>query len=378
MSGAVRIDARGMIIREGEDPELGRPLRSAAESHATDLRASGRTLEQRQVSTRSSQPRGSILGCLRRTFVRPFCCFPDAAGARPEGAYTGFWLPPILGLAPIFWLTIFAAIGCGILAQFYWQPLLLTGLVVLGYILSVALHEFAHAATAFKGGDESVVYSGYLTLDYLRYTSPLFSLGLPLLFLLLGNVALPGAAVLIQHENLRGAQWRTLTALAGPLATFLSGLLFSGLLHLSLLSADYYYTILHMGLACLIYFEAMSFIINMIPLPPLDGWAALEPWLPHSCFLKKAMDDPTLQRIVPLLVLAALFPVFARVPFFGHAVNVVAVTIFRAPPDLTPLAMQYFAVPYSQWRYMHPIPVPVDMRRASVSSSEFLEDFLLQ
>ncbi|CBZ54379.1 putative sterol-regulatory element binding protein site 2 protease [Neospora caninum Liverpool] len=307
----------------------------------------------------------------------PFCCFPDAAASRPEGAYDACWVPPILGLAPVFWLTIFATIGFGVAAHFYWQPVILTGFVVFGYILSVALHEFAHAATAFKGGDESVVYSGYLTLDYLRYTSPLFSLGLPLLFLLLGNVALPGAAVTIQHSSLRGAKWKTLTALAGPLANLLCGFLFSGLLRLTLLSVDYYYTVLHMGLACLIYFESMSVIINMIPLPPLDGWAALEPWLPRSCFLRKAMEDPTLRRILPLFVLAALFPVFAKVPFFGHAVNAVAITVFRAPSDLTPLAMQYFSMPYSQWRHMHPIPVPVDLRHAP-ASTDFVEGFLLQ
>ncbi|PFH36718.1 peptidase, M50 family protein [Besnoitia besnoiti] len=364
------------IIREGADPELGRPLRaSAALADASRLQASGRSLHEGSYS--ASPREGGVLRCLRRAFIRPCCCFPDAAASRPEGAYTGWWVPPILGLAPVFWLTIFATIGLGVASHFYWQPLLLTFFVITGYILSVALHEFAHAAAAFKGGDTSVVYSGYLTLDYLRYSSPLFSLGLPLLFLLVGSVALPGAAVTIQDGSLRGPSWKSLTALAGPLANFLCGFFFSALLQLTLLAATHYYTVLHMGLACLVYFQAMSFIINIIPLPPLDGWAAIEPWLPESCFLKKAMNDPAWRLVVPLLVLAALLPLFARVPYFGDAVNVVAVTVFRAPADLTPLAVRYFSMPYSEWRHMHRIPVPTDLAVAAAAVPDVLEGFLL-
>lgn len=310
------------------------------------------------ASAESAAPSPSFLHSLKKAFCRPLCCFPEAAAARPEGAYAAAcWLPPILGFAPIWWLTLFAFIGCGVAAHIYWQPVLLTALVVLGYILSVALHEFAHAATAFRGGDDSVVYSGYLTLDYLRYASPLFSIGLPVVFLLLGGVALPGAAVSIEHTNLRGPKWQSLTALVGPFANLLCGFLFSGLLQLTCLASHDYYTVLHMGLACLIYFEAMIFLINLVPFPPLDGWGALEPWLPSSCLLKKAMADPVLGRVVSLVVLAALFPIFARVPFIAKTVMAVAVTVFQAPEELLLFSMQSFSLSFGEWRYVHPLPI---------------------
>ncbi|PHJ15267.1 peptidase m50 [Cystoisospora suis] len=444
MSGPVRIDARGMIVRAGNfsspstsrgedlDPELGRPLQSPPSSSPRTFSSSSALVESDRNRESNSQTSHSTIGpfsssssasssylqhqdrgeeendssssstrrvgaFLRYIFIRPFCCFPQAAAARPSSlssrnedfsASTCCWYPPILGFSPIFLITVSITIGLSVAAHFYWQPVLLTGVVVCGYIISVALHEFAHAATAYKGGDESVVYSGYLTLDYLRYASPLFSLGLPLIFLLLGSVALPGAAVLIQHDQLRGRKWKTLTALAGPLANLLCGFLASGILQLTLIwETGFYYTVLHMSLACLVYFQAMSVILNVIPLPPLDGWAAVEPWLPSGCFLKKAMNDPTLRRVIPLAVLALLFPLFARVPFFALAVRFVAVEIFRAPMDLTPLSVQYFSLSYSQWRYVHPIPIPHQslspIHRVSSSSSflppsstAFPEDFM--
>ena len=60
--------------------------------------------------------------------------------------------------------------------------------VIFGWLISLCLHEFAHAVTAFRFGDRSVQQSGYLTLNPLKYTHPGLSLGLPLLIILLGGI----------------------------------------------------------------------------------------------------------------------------------------------------------------------------------------------
>ena len=55
--------------------------------------------------------------------------------------------------------------------------------VLIGWIFSLSLHEFAHALVAYYGGDTSVRDKGYLTFNPLKYTHPLYSIALPLLFL---------------------------------------------------------------------------------------------------------------------------------------------------------------------------------------------------
>jgi Zn-dependent protease len=61
--------------------------------------------------------------------------------------------------------------------------------VVVGWILSVVVHEFAHAFVAYKAGDHTIAEKGYLTLDPLKYTDLSTSLILPLVALALAASA---------------------------------------------------------------------------------------------------------------------------------------------------------------------------------------------
>ena len=70
--------------------------------------------------------------------------------------------------------------------------------VIAGWLVSLCLHEFAHAFTAWRFGDHDVAVRGYLTLNPLKYSNPLLSLGLPLLFIALGGIGLPGGAVYVR------------------------------------------------------------------------------------------------------------------------------------------------------------------------------------
>ena len=71
------------------------------------------------------------------------------------------------------------------------------------WVFSVCLHEFGHALVAYYGGDYTVRDKGYLTLNPLHYTHPLYSLLLPVLFMMLGGIGLPGGAVYIERDLLR-------------------------------------------------------------------------------------------------------------------------------------------------------------------------------
>src|SRR5689334_2297001 len=110
--------------------------------------------------------------------------------------------------------------------------------ICFGWMLSLCLHEFGHAIVAYWGGDTSVKDKGYLTLNPLKYTDPNLSLLMPMLFLLIGGIALPGGAVYINHNRLRNRFWQSAVSAAGPIAD----IILACLLSLLLMSAgDYAY-----------------------------------------------------------------------------------------------------------------------------------------
>ncbi|MEO0540050.1 MAG: site-2 protease family protein, partial [Cyanobacteria bacterium P01_A01_bin.105] len=99
------------------------------------------------------------------------------------------------------------------------RELTFTLVVFAGWVVSVCLHEFGHAVVAYWGGDTSVKDKGYLTLNPLKYTNPGLSFVMPLMFLLLGGIPLPGAAVYINQRQLRSRTWKSAVSAAGPIAT---------------------------------------------------------------------------------------------------------------------------------------------------------------
>lgn len=149
--------------------------------------------------------------------------------------------------------------------------------VCFGWLLSVCLHEFGHAIVAYWGGDTSVKEKGYLTLNPLKYTDLNLSLVLPLIFLLMGGIALPGAAVYIDHRRLRNRWWESAVSAAGPGASILVALVLAIPFQLDLATESNW---IWSALAFLIVLDISVVILNLLPIPPLDGYGIIEPWLP--------------------------------------------------------------------------------------------------
>ena len=154
-------------------------------------------------------------------------------------------------------------------------------IVVVGWIFSVVIHEFSHAIVAYWGGDYTVADKGYLSLNPLKYTHPLLSIGLPLLFLAMGGIGLPGGAVYIETHRLRSKYWRTAVALAGPLGSFLCLIVFSAPFWTGMVTNEMIYQFpmdsliadrysFWSALAVLSALQVMAIMFNLIPLPPLS------------------------------------------------------------------------------------------------------------
>jgi Zn-dependent protease len=174
--------------------------------------------------------------------------------------------------------------------------------VVSGAVVGVMFHEWAHAIVAYRGGDRTVADKGYLTMDIRHYSDPLLSIGMPVLFLLLGGLPIPGGAVWINHHHLRSRWWDSAVSLAGPGINLLGALGIYALVSTGAFD-DFY--VLGSALAYLAYIEVAIVILNLIPIPGLDGYGAIEPFLPGG--IRDALA-PLRQFTFMLLLLFILSP----------------------------------------------------------------------
>jgi Zn-dependent protease len=209
-------------------------------------------------------------------------------------------LAVIRGISPFFLLLLGATTVGAVLAAVGTGPVLVAGIVLVvlgGWAVSLCLHEFAHALVAHRSGDLSVRARGYLTLDIRRYTNVALTLVLPVLFLLLGGIPLPGGAVLIDHGAIRSRAARSLVSFAGPAVNFILGLV------LVLVVAGVPMPIgLAAALSCLALIQVLAFVLNILPVPGLDGFGVLEPFLSPGARLLAAKVAPW----APLVLLVVL------------------------------------------------------------------------
>jgi Zn-dependent protease len=157
-----------------------------------------------------------------------------------------------------------------------------------GWVTSVCIHEFAHAYAAYRAGDRSVEARGYLTLNPFKYTHPVLSILLPLVAIVGGGFALPGGAVYLNPHTFRSRASRSMAAAAGPLTNvvFAIALVLVAKNHVTLTDINSYFA--EQGGAHTRFWGAVGFlallqvtaaVLNLLPVPGLDGYAIIEPYL---------------------------------------------------------------------------------------------------
>ncbi len=154
-------------------------------------------------------------------------------------------------------------------------------IVTVLWVLSVCLHEFGHAWVAFRGGDYTVKDKGYFTLNPLKYTTPVDSLILPIVFVILGGIGLPGGAVYIDRSLLRSRRWETAVSLAGPAMNLIFVIAIGALFKFDVLKSDPE-SLVSVSMAFLLHLQISAIVLNLLPVPPLDGFQAFAPWLPEN------------------------------------------------------------------------------------------------
>ncbi|GAA2252521.1 site-2 protease family protein [Streptomyces amakusaensis] len=182
--------------------------------------------------------------------------------------------------------------------------------VTSAWIVSLCLHEYAHAATAHHSGDLSIGTKGYLSLNPLAYTHAMLSIVLPVLFVILGGIGLPGGAVFVERGSIRGRWKHSLISAAGPLTNVLFALVCTAPFWLDAL--DGVPLIFQYALGFLALLQVSAAILNFLPVPGLDGYGVIEPWLSYR--IRRQVEP--LAPFGLLLVFALLFIPALNAVFF--------------------------------------------------------------
>jgi Zn-dependent protease len=145
--------------------------------------------------------------------------------------------------------------------------------LLLGLVVGVVVHEAAHAYSAYLLGDDTAYRAGRVTLNPAAHLDLLGSI----MFLMAGFGW--GKPTPVVTSKLRGGVLGPVAvAAAGPLSNLLIVAVCAALYQLPPFQSGYLQVIVLLAA----FGNALLFVFNLIPIPPLDGAKVIFPFLPRS------------------------------------------------------------------------------------------------
>src|ERR671926_577663 len=145
--------------------------------------------------------------------------------------------------------------------------------VLMGFVVGIAVHEAAHAYSAYLLGDDTAYRAGRVTLNPVSHLDPLGSL-----MLLIAGFGWGKPTPVVPSKLRGGVLGPVAVAFAGPA----SNLLIVALCALLYATPPFQVGYLSLIVLAMAFVNALLFVFNLIPIPPLDGAKVIFPFLPRS------------------------------------------------------------------------------------------------
>lgn len=146
---------------------------------------------------------------------------------------------------------------------------------LLGLVIGITLHEAAHATSAYLLGDDTAYRDGRVTLNPASHLDVLGSL-----MLLMAGFGW-GKPTPVMPAKLRGGVLGPVAvALAGPISNLVVVAVCAALFLLDVFQDPGGYLLILVVMVAST--NALLFVFNLIPIPPLDGAKVLFPFLPRA------------------------------------------------------------------------------------------------
>jgi Zn-dependent protease len=208
------------------------------------------------------------------------------------------------------------------LALFQQNPAAAVALL-LGLVVGVVVHEAAHAYSAYLLGDDTAYRAGRVTLNPASHLDLLGSM----MFLMAGFGW--GKPTPVTTSKLRaGVLGPVAVAAAGPASNLLIVAVCAALYRLPTFESGY----LQILVLLAAFGNALLFVFNLIPIPPLDGAKVIFPFLPRS--LSGFVDF--MNQYGPVILLGLVLLTFLPMLPSPLSYMIVAVrpvlTVFGLPP----------------------------------------------
>ncbi len=151
--------------------------------------------------------------------------------------------------------------------------------------LSLSVHEFAHAWSAFRLGDDTAALMGRMTLNPLAHIDPIGTLLLPLMGVPFGWAKPVPVQPQRFRRDIKMETGMMLTAVAGPISNLVlaavSILLFALLIRFQPLQGAAFDSASSL-LSMMIFLNVVLAVFNILPIPPLDGSRVADALMPRG------------------------------------------------------------------------------------------------